>query len=78
MIEIWEPRYKDMTVLIMTKKLKSGVDNHIEITKGAYNGKYIVPQETLAECRTEMKPTKSGYIMSFTIVPLNKLKKEND
>lgn len=75
MIEIWEPRYKDLTVLIMTSKLKSAVDNPIEITKGAYKGKYIVPKEVLPDCNTELKPTKSGFVVKFTIVPLNKLKK---
>ena len=33
MIEIWEPRYKDMTVLVAKDKIVAGKDVDIEITK---------------------------------------------
>lgn len=78
MIEIWEPRYRDSTVLIATNRLKKGHDADMEITKGYYKGKYTIPGDIIEHCKVERKPVKSGYIMSFTIVPLDKLIKKDE
>lgn len=75
MIEIWEPRYRDKSVLIATKRLTDGQDAQIEITKGYYKGKYNLPGDIIADCEVERKPVKCGAIMSFTIVPLDLLEK---
>lgn len=77
MFEIWHPRYKDKTVLLMTSKLKSGQDAKVTITCGEYAGKYTVKAEDLAKCNTELKPNANGRIRSMTIVPLSMLIKEN-
>lgn len=78
MIEIWEPRYKDKTVLIASSKIISEKDTELEITKGYYKGKYVAPWEVIKDCAVEKKPTKSGYEMNFTIVPLDKLVKAEE
>lgn len=77
MFEIWHPRYKDKTVLLMTSKLRSGQDVKVTIAYGQYAGKYTVKAEDLAKCNTELKPNANGRIRSMTIVPLSMLIKEN-
>lgn len=76
MIEIWEPRYKDMTVLIARDKIVAGKDAEVEITKSkAYKGKYVVSAKDLEESPDELMKTKSGFMKPMKAVPFNKLRR---
>ena len=75
---IWAPRYHDKTVLLMSSKVVHEGDTHIEIRGGYYKGYYRIPAEVIAECRTEMKPSRAGNVNEFTVVPLDKLVKDPD
>ena len=75
MINIWEPRYKDKTVLVMTSRLAPGEDAEIEIEKGHYAGRYHVSADDIANCATEWKESKAGNTNKFTVIPLDKLVK---
>ena len=70
MIEIFEPRYHDETILVHAKKIKPNKDAPIMITKGAYAGKYVAPWDVIKECPTEHK----SY-GDMLIIPLDKLVK---
>ena len=70
-IEIWEPRYHDMTVLIKASRLTDGEDAHIEITKNKYAGNYLLPGDVIKDCVVEHKE-----YGDMTVVPFNKLIKE--
>lgn len=74
MIEIWEPRYKDMTLLIKSSRLTPGKDAMINVTKGSKAGVYLLPGEIISSLGTEIK-TYGGRDIKFTIAPLSKLKK---
>ena len=79
MIEIWEPRYRDKTVLLAEHRLRTGEDADVKITKGYYAGNYKVDSETLANAERETMKTKKGGEITVVIVPLDKLvKEEND
>lgn len=71
--EIWEPRYHDKTVVLMTSKVAQDGDTYIEIKKGHYAGHYRIPAEVIPSCHTEWKPSRAGNTNKFTIVPLDKL-----
>lgn len=76
MIEIWEPRYKDMTVLLARDKIAVGKDAEIEITKSkAYKGRYVVSAKDLEESPDELMKTKSGFMKPMKAVPFNKLRR---
>ena len=70
-IEIWEPRYKDNTVLIATYKVKPG-DNHIVFTKARHlmGMEFIVSSEIIQRCPTQT----NGKIPCF-VVPFEKLQR---
>lgn len=70
MIEIFEPRYHDMTILVHVKRIKPNKNAPIMITKGAYAGKYVAPWDVIKECKTEHKP-----YGDMLIIPLDKLVK---
>lgn len=70
MIEIWEPRYHDMTVLIHAKKIRKDKNAPVQIMKGKYAGKYVAPWSVIKECPTEHKP-----YGDMLVVPLDKLVK---
>jgi hypothetical protein len=70
MIEIWEPRYHDMTVLIHAKKIRKDKDAPVQIMKGKYAGKYIAPWDTIKSCKVEHKE-----YGDMVIVPFSKLVK---
>ena len=76
MIEIWEPRYKDMTVLLAKDRLVEGKDAEVEIVKSkAYKGKYVVAAKDLDESPDELMKTKSGFMKPMKAVPFNKLRR---
>ena len=78
MIEIWEPRYRDKTVLLADYRLRAGEGADIKITKGYYAGNYKVDSETIANAERETMKTKKGGEITVVIVPLEKLVKEED
>lgn len=74
MIQILEPRYRDMTILVAYYKLAAqGFSSEIEILRGPRKGKYIVSQEEATASRTETLKTKSGKKMLVKVIPLEKL-----
>lgn len=76
MIEIWEPRYRDMTVLLAKDKLPEGKDVEVEIVKSkAYKGKYVVAAKDLYDSPDELMKTKSGFMKPMKAVPFNKLRR---
>ena len=77
MIKIWEPRYRDKTVLIATNKIQPEQDVEIQITKGFYKGEYKIKAEDIKNSRRELMKTKRGGESSVTVVPLSKLTKTN-
>lgn len=76
MIEIWEPRYRDMTVLLAKDKLISGEDTEVEITKSkAYKGKYTVSAKDIEKSPDEVMKTKTGIMKPMKAVPFDKLRR---
>jgi hypothetical protein len=76
MIEIWEPRYKDMTVLVAKDKIVAGKDVDIEITKSkAYKGKYVVSSEDVANAPSETMKTRTGALKPMKAIPFDKLRR---
>ena len=73
MIEIWEPRYHDMTVLIKPSRLTPGQDAEVRITKGKYAGEYLLPGDVISGCAVEHKD-----FGDMVIVPFNKLIKKEE
>ena len=72
-IKIWEPRYHDKTVLVMTSRIVPGEDIYIEIERGHHKGLYWVGAEDLAKCTTELKESKAGNVNKFTVIPMSKM-----
>lgn len=78
-ISVWEPRYRDKMVLVKSDRIEPGKDLEIEITKGFYKGKYTVDSSVPPLCKHEKMETKRGGLVDMTIIPLDKLmKQEND
>lgn len=75
MVEIWEPRYRDKTVLVATKRLKYPLD--IKITKGEYMGEYYVLEEDIKGARQEKMLTRSGGTIDVTCIPISKLRSKD-
>lgn len=75
MISIWQPRYRDRTVLIARYKIPCGQDFKIEITQGAYKGVYLVRNEVVVSCPIEKMRSKSGKDILMRVVPLDKLER---
>lgn len=78
MLEIFEPRYRDRSVLIACYHIVEGRDLEIEITKGAYAGFYRVPAEVIKSSPIEKMETKSGRLMNIKAVPLDELIKTRE
>lgn len=77
-LEIFEPRYRDRTVLLAKYKLRAGEDARIKIVKGYYAGNYTIPSEVVASASMETMKTKRGGEISVVVVPLDKLVKEEE
>lgn len=71
MIEIWEPRWHDRTVLIAAYRVKPGEDVEIEIMKSAFKGRYIVPYEVIEKAPVEKMKTKKGGEVKVIVVSLD-------
>lgn len=78
MIEVWEPRYHDETVLVKSDRIEAGKDLEIEITKGHYKGEYTVDHSVPPLCKHEKMKTKRGGLVDMTIIPLDKLVEKNN
>lgn len=76
MIEIWEPRYRDKTVLVANYKIPTSGNLELRITKGYYAGEYTVDEEVAFNCPIEQMGTKSGGTIDVRVIPLDKLKKK--
>ena len=76
MIKIWEPRWKDRTVLIDTKKVRAG-RNLLTFTQGTLKGQvYSFNADDVYDCETQ-KLGKT-YKITCYVVPMNKLHFEYD
>ena len=75
MIEIWEPRYRDRTVLVASHKMPSRADIELNITRGAYKGRYFVDGDYARSCTKEKMKTKNGGEIEVVVIPLDKLRK---
>ena len=75
MIEIWQPRYRDDTVLLAKRNITDGV-NKITFTRAKHlAGKvYECDSSTIRSCPTEQMKTKSGHEMTMYVVPMESLK----
>lgn len=71
MIEIWQPRYKDNTVLIATYKVENGF-NQIRFTKARHLANMIfeVNSDVIRSC-----PVESNGKISCFAVPMSKLQR---
>lgn len=75
-IEIWEPRYRDLTVLVAPRHLPTEGNAFIEITKGEYQGKYSVSEEDYTKAPLEkIKANKGEKILTMKVIPLGALVK---
>ena len=73
-IQIIEPRYRDMTVLIACWRLEhDGYDSLIEIMRGPRKGKYVTSYSDIMGSKIETLRTRSGKRMLVRAVPLAKL-----
>ena len=77
MIEIWEPRYHDMVLLIKPSRLTPGQDADIRITKGSYAGEYLLPGNVIGHCSVEHKDFGDMVIVPFESL-INKEKKDEE
>lgn len=79
MIEIWEPRWHDRTVLIAEFKCPRTGDFEIKILKSkAVEGTYIVKEEVFKNAKRELMKTKKGVMMKMVVVPLDELIKKEE
>lgn len=76
MVEIWEPRYRDKTILVANYKIPTREDLKIKISKGYYKGDYTVTKEVALNCPLEQMQTKRGGTVEVRVIPLANLKKE--
>lgn len=78
MIEIFEPRYRDRTVLIAAYKVRAGENVKIKILKGYYAGDYVIDSGVIKDASREKMKTKRGGEITVLVVPLDKLTKEGE
>lgn len=75
MIEIFEPRYHDRTVLVAKYKIVSGKDCQIKLLKGAYKGIYLAKAEVIKNSKISYMTTKAGKQLEMVAIPLDKLER---
>lgn len=78
MIEIWEPRYRDRTVLIAKYRIPCGRDFQIRIKRGAYKGVYLVRNDVVITSAEEKMKAKSGADIAVRAVAIEKLERLED
>ena len=74
-IQIWEPRYRDMKVLVARYKLPPGGDIDIEIMKGARKGFYHVKNQSICSSPIEYMKTRNGRKIEMRAIPFDKLER---
>ena len=74
-IEIWEPRYNDRMVLIAPRHLPAAGLALVEITKGAYKGKYQIAEDDYKSAKSDIIRAKNGSTFVVRLIPLDKLEK---
>jgi len=77
-IQIKEPRYRDMTVLVARFRLPPAQDVEIEIEKGARKGHYLAKSEVICSSPIEFMKTKNGRKLEMRVIPLTKLERIED
>lgn len=76
MIEIFEPRWRDRTVLIAKFRVGgTNSDIKIKILKSSLAGEYIVPKEALQTAKSHTMMSKQGQPISMYVVPIDSLRK---
>lgn len=74
-ISIFEPRYRDMTVLVARYKIPAGNDIMVDIKKGARAGKYLVRNENICKSPIEQMKTKTGKYITMRAISLDYLER---
>lgn len=77
-IQVWEPRYRDMAVLVARFKIPAGGDINVEIMRGARKGLYHVTNESICSSPIEFMQTKSGKKLEMRAIPFSKLERIED
>jgi len=77
-IKIWEPRYRDMTVLVARYRIPPASDIQVQIMKGARKGLYLVKSEAICSAPIEMMATKSKRKIEMRVIPFSKLERIDD
>ena len=72
-IKIWEPRYRDMSVLVARFRIPPASNILIKILRGARKGLYIAKSEAICSSPIEFMRTKSGKKLEMRVIPLSKL-----
>ena len=73
-IEIWEPRYRDRTVLIAPRHLPKSGPAYVKVTKGSFKGNYEIAEEDWKAGRSDVIRAKNGSTFNVVAVSLDKLK----
>ena len=77
-LDIFEPRYRDNTVLLARYKLPAGQDVKVSIKKGAYKGLYKVTNETICHSAIETINSRSGRPIQMRAVSLDAMERIED
>lgn len=74
-IKVWEPRYRDMKVLVARFKLPPAQDITIEIQKGSRKGLYLATSEVICNSDVEYINAKNGRRIGMRAIPFDKLER---
>jgi hypothetical protein len=71
-INVWAPRWHDRTAVVANWKIVNGL-NKIVIDHHSFHAPFYMTSTQLWKYPIEEKPTKSGRLAKYRIVPLNDL-----
>ena len=74
-IQIREPRYRDMAVLVARFRIPCGEDIKVEIQKGSRKGLYRIRNEAICSSPIEFMNTRSGKRLEMRAIPFSKLER---
>ena len=77
-VEIYEPRYKDMAVLVARFRIPPASDILVEILKGARKGLYKINSESICSSPIEFMKTRAGKRIEMRAIPFSKLERIDD
>ena len=80
MIEVLEPRYHDMKVLVAGYKVK-GYPVRIKIVNGFYAGEYLASKQVVENSERKIIKSKKGNDVEMICIPyddLEQIKEEDD